>query len=241
MITKIEDIKLGRLNNAEYTQFLSNTEILITTATIEKLGIPKALFDKFKQNIAKLTDLAKKSKISKETQELEVLDKQRDELVVYLLTAFKNERKSPLTPRKEAANALYILTKPYIGIQSLPQRQETQHIESLLTDLEKQENTPHLTVLGLTDALASLKEINIKYKKLTADRTDSLSAQPTENSKDLRKQTDEQYQEIVLRAFAHSIALPTAETAAFVASLNQLVKETNNANKQRLAQAKKGS
>lgn len=241
MITKIQDIKLGRLNNAEYTQFLSNTEALITTATLSKLGIQEGLFQAFQQNIVKLTDLARQSKASKETQTLELLDKQRDELVVYLLTAFKNERKSPLKTRKEAASQLYITTKPYVGIQNLPYRQETQLIEGLLADIEKPENTPHITALGLTDAVASLKETNTQYKKLTADRTGSLTALPTENTKDLRKQTDAQYHEMAIRAFAHSVALPSAEAIAFVASLNQLIKATATANKQRMAQAKKES
>lgn len=240
MITKLEEIKLTKLNAAEYTQFLSNTINLITTATAEKLGLKETLFEDFKKNIAKLTDLSKQSKISKETQELELLDKQRDELVVYLLTSFKNERKSPLTPRKEAAEQLYILTKPYVGIQSMPYRQETQHIEGLLTDLEKPENKPSITTLGLTNAVEVLKTTNAKYKKLTADRTDSLSQLPTGNIKDCRKQTDEQYQEIVIRAFAQSVAIPTVETSAFITSMNQLIKETNTAYKQRIAQSKKG-
>lgn len=238
-IITIKEIQLKRLNNAEYTQYLSNVEALATKATPAKLGVEESLFSAYKTNVAKLTEIAKHSTASKETQLLETLDQDRDSLVVYILTNIKNERKSPVKARKEAATALYLVTKPYIGIQTMPNRQETQHIESLYTDLSRSENAVHITTLGFTEAVATLNTTNQEYKKLTADRTEAKLTAPTENMKQVRSITDEQYREITLRAFAQSVALPSEEASAFIASLNILIDETNTAYKQRMAQAKK--
>lgn len=238
-ITTIKDIQLKRLNNAEYTQFLSNVEAFITKATPAKLGLEDSLFSAYQTNVAKLTEIAKHTTASKETQTLETLDQERDSLVGYLLTSVRNERKSPIKARKEAATALYLTTKLYAGIQSMPNRQETQHIESLCTDLSHSENTAHIATLGLSEAVSALNTTNQKYKKLTADRTEAKVSLPTENIKQVRHTTDAQYTEITLRAFAQSVALPSAEASTFIASLNVLIDETSHAYKQRLAQSKK--
>lgn len=237
-ITTIKEANIKRLNNAEYTQFLSNVVLFATKATPAKLGVEDQLFSAFKDNVAKLTEFIKQTSASKETAVLENLDQERDSLVGYILTNIKNERKSPVKARKEAAVALYLVTKPYNGIQKMPNRQETQHIESLLTDLSRSENTAHLTTLGLTEAISTLNTTNQEYKKLTADRTEAKVLLPTENAKQIRLATNEQYQEITLRAFAQSVALNSPEASAFIASLNVLIDETSHAYNQRKAQGK---
>lgn len=239
MIITIKDITLTRLNNAEYTQYLSNVEALITKANPSMLGIADTLFSAYTENIRKLTEIAKHTTASKETQVLETLDQERDSLIVYTLTCIKNERKSPIKARKDAAMALYIIIKPYIGIQTMPNRQETQLIEGLITDLHRPENATYINVLGLSDAVNTLNTTNQEYKRLTADRIEAKLSVPTESIKKIRTATDEQYKEIVLRAFAQSVALPNAEATAFVTSINKLIEETTIAYKQRIAQAKK--
>lgn len=66
-IIKVKELYLPKLNNAEYTQFLSNVQKLVEVATPQKLGFTEELFEGFKLNIQKLVDIAKQSKISNET------------------------------------------------------------------------------------------------------------------------------------------------------------------------------
>ena len=238
-IVKIKDIKLRNFNNAEYTQFLSNTEQLLQTAGAGHLRIDAGLLAEFRDNIQKLTDISFQSRASTETEELAKLDKQRDDLAVYLLAAFRVERKSPIIPRREAAAKLYTITKNYIGVQSLPNRQETQVLEGLVTDLEKPENQMLLINLNLAEVLSQLKNANYEYKRLTAGRADSQILNTVESAKKVRKLTDEQYDELITRAFVASVAFPSQETKAFVTSINKLIDDTRKAYKQRLAHTKK--
>lgn len=232
-IIKVKELHLPKLNNAEYTQFLSNVQKLIEVATPQKLGFTEELFGGFKANIQTLTDIAKQSKTSDETAELNALDKKRDEEAVYLLTAIKNERKTPIEARKTAALSLYNLTKPYIGLQKLPHRQETQAIEGLIIDLEKPENAENITKLGLAEVLSALKATNLRYKELTAERAGNQVAIVMESAKEVRQRTDKQYDEIATRAFVASVANPTEETQNFISHLNKLIEDTQLAYKQR--------
>lgn len=242
MITTIKDIRLPRLNNAEYTSFLGSVETLITKATPTKLGVQDALFTAYKENILALTEVMKHTRASKETQNLEALDRERDELLSFLFTSIKNDRKNPNASRKEAAKQLYLVVKPYFGVQNSAHRQETQYIESLQTDLSRAENSAHITSLGLQDAVNTLVEKNTAYKTLTSDRADAIATTtPLQNAKQIRQKTDEQYKEITLRAFAQSVAQPNDEATAFITSINKLIDDTNTAYKQRSATAKKNT
>lgn len=232
-ITKIKEISLQRLNNAEYTQFLSNIQNLVEVATPEKLGFTEELFEGFKANVEALTDIAKQSKISDETAELNALDKKRNEEAVYLLNAIKNDRKTPIEEKKKVAISLYNTTKPYIGLQKLPKRQATQTIESLVSDLEKPENAGNVSKLGLTEVLSTLKATNLRYKELTANRAESQVVANLESAKAVRKRADGQYDEIITRAFVASVANPTEQTKTFVLRLNKLIEDTQLAYKLR--------
>lgn len=233
-IVKILPINLQRLNNAEYTQFQSSVEKLVQTATPQKLGVSSQLFTEFKANIESLTDISNHSKTSNHTKDLENLDKERDGLAVYLLATFRNERRSPIEARKLAAISLYNTTKNYIGLQNLPNRQETQVIEGLIIDLEKPENTAHLTTLGLIEVVEKLKAKNLEYKELTQNRAEEQVTNKLESAKKIREKTNIQYDEIVTRAFVNSVAVPSEETANFVISINKLIEDTTNAYKQRM-------
>ena len=122
-ITKIKTIGLSKLNNAEYTHFMSNIETYTKVASVEKLGVSTELFDKFKSNILLLTDVAKQSRVHNETENLMLLGKNRADLLKYLLSYIKMERKNPSESRKKAATELFNVTKIYVGLEKLPTRQ----------------------------------------------------------------------------------------------------------------------
>lgn len=97
-LTKIKEISLRVLNNAEYTQFLSNTEQLLQMAGAGHLRIDAGLLTEFRDNIQKLTDISFQSRASTETEELAKLDKQRDDLAVYRLRLSEWRENRPSSP-----------------------------------------------------------------------------------------------------------------------------------------------
>lgn len=229
--TKIETISLSRLNNVQFTQFLSEVEKLIQVATPEKLFIEPELFDAFAKNIKTLTQLAYENRANSQTKELVQLDKQRDEVIGYLFDMIRTERKSHHSQRQEAGKVLYETTKNYKGIANLPYREESLAVKALLEDFSKAKNTAHLTTLGLSESITLLAQLNTNFEAKMGDRMQEQVANVVGNSKQLRRESTEQYAEIVLRAQSQSVVNPSEQVTIFVAHLNRLIGDTILASK----------
>lgn len=234
-ITELRKINLTKLNNDEYAQFIRALHQLIETATAQKLNLePEVLQELQKQNDM-LTDATRQTRLSKETTSINELDKKRSQLVSFLLMTFRNERRNVVETRKEAAIALYNLTKNYSGIQSMPIRSKTQTIEGLLKDLNKPSENAHIQTLGLGETLSALASYNKEVEKLFFGRAEYQVTNKLINTKAIRTQVGKLYKYIAHVSFATNIIEPSAESQTFLDLLNKLIDDTNTAQKQRSA------
>ena len=245
-IVKIKDFGITKLNNAEYTNFSTRVLTLVEQAgTLEPdggsaLGIEAEVQEEYETLLATMNDIVAQSRISDHTAELMEVDKQRDDLVVYLFKLLRSKKSSPLADERKAATSLYNLLKPYVGCYRSPGQQETVQIRGLLTDARKAENLPNVEALSLANILTELESANDEYASLTEQRTEERAASRLDESKTVRARMDELYDYISTVAFVQSVAHPTEATAAFVTNLNALIDETNALYNQRIAQAKRG-
>lgn len=250
-ITKVKDINITKLNNAEYRTFMARYGNLlaggggdsespdeISFDPNDPLGIPQELRTAFATDFALLTDAVNQSSASEETAQMSALDKERDDLLIFITSTITQMTKSPLAAQRTAAEKLYLPVKPYIGAARLANLQETAAIEGLLVDLDKAGMPEALATINLTEVVAALKEKNKQYATLTEQRANAKADDPVESAKKIRLRMDEEYDEMSTYAFAQSVVKPTQETAAFINRLNALVDETNALYNQRIAQAR---
>lgn len=250
-ITKVKDINITKLNNAEYRTFMARYGNLlaggggdsespdeISFDPNDPLGIPQELRTAFAADFALLTDAVNQSSASEETAQMSTLDKERDDLLIFITSTITQMTKSPLAAQRTAAEKLYLPVKPYIGTARLANLQETAAIEGLLVDLDKAGMPEALAAINLTEVVAALKEKNKQYATLTEQRANAKADDPVESAKKIRLRMDEEYDEMSTYAFAQSVVKPTQETAAFISRLNALVDETNALYNQRIAQAR---
>ena len=250
-ITKVNIIYLQRLNNAQYRTFMARYGNLlaggggdsespdeISFDPNDPLGIPQELRTAFATDFALLTDAVNQSSASEETAQMSALDKERDDLLIFITSTITQMTKSPLAAQRTAAEKLYLPVKPYIGAARLANLQETAAIEGLLVDLDKAGMPEALAAINLTEVVAALKEKNKQYATLTEQRANAKADDPVESAKKIRLRMDEEYDEMTTYAFAQSVVKPTQETAAFINRLNALVDETNALYNQRIAQAR---
>lgn len=250
-ITKVKDINITKLNNAEYRTFMARYGNLlaggggdsespdeISFDPNDPLGIPQELRTAFATDFALLTDAVNQSSTSEETAQMSALDKERDDLLIFITSTITQMTKSPLAAQRTAAEKLYLPVKPYIGAARLANLQETAAIEGLLVDLDKAGMPEALAAINLTEVVAALKEKNTQYATLTEQRANAKADDPVESAKKIRLRMDEEYDEMSTYAFAQSVVKPTQETAAFISRLNALVDETNALYNQRIAQAR---
>lgn len=250
-ITKVKDINITKLNNAEYRTFMARYGNLlaggggdsespdeISFDPNDPLGIPQELRTAIAADFALLTDAVNQSSASEETAQMSALDKERDDLLIFITSTITQMTKSPLAAQRTAAEKLYLPVKPYIGAARLANLQETAAIEGLLVDLDKAGMPEALAAINLTEVVAALKEKNKQYATLTEQRANAKADDPVESAKKIRLRMDEEYDEMSTYAFAQSVVKPTQETAAFISRLNALVDETNALYNQRIAQAR---
>ena len=250
-ITKVKDINITKLNNAEYRTFMARYGNLlaggggdsespdeISFDPNDPLGIPQELRTAFATDFALLTDAVNQSSASEETAQMSALDKERDDLLIFITSTITQMTKSPLAAQRTAAEKLYLPVKPYIGAARLANLQETAAIEGLLVDLDKAGMPEALAAINLTEVVAALKEKNKQYATLTEQRANAKADDPLERAKKIRLRMDEEYDEMSTYAFAQSVVKPTQETAAFISRLNALVDEMNALYNQRIAQAR---
>ena len=250
-ITKVNIIYLQRLNNAEYRNFMARYGNLlaggggdsespdeISFDPNDPLGIPQELRTAFATDFALFTDAVNQSSASEDTAQMSALDKERDDLLIFITSTITQMTKSPLAAQRTAAEKLYLPVKPYIGAARLANLQETAAIEGLLVDLDKAGMPEALAAINLTEVVAALKEKNKQYATLTEQRANAKADDPVESAKKIRLRMDEEYDEMSTYAFAQSVVKPTQETAAFISRLNALVDETNALYNQRIAQAR---
>ena len=250
-ITKVKDINITKLNNAEYRTFMARYGNLlaggggdsespdeISFDPNDPLGIPQELRTAFATDFALLTDAVNQSSASEETAQMSALDKERDDLLIFITSTITQMTKSPLAAQRTAAEKLYLPVKPYIGAARLANLQETAAIEGLLVDLDKAGMPEALAAINLTEVVAALKEKNKQYATLTEQHANAKADDPVESAKKIRLRMDEEYDEMSTYAFAQSVVKPTQETAAFINRLNALVDETNALYNQRIAQAR---
>lgn len=240
-ILKPQSISFSRLNNAEYTYFAGQVMNRILTDTAEALHVSATTLAAYKANQEKMVELVAQSRISEETAEIAEVDTEEDAIIVYINATIRNAKSSPISDKKAAGTALYNATKPYIGIQRLPQRQQVQKVSGLLADLAKEDVAVHIETLGLIEEVERLDSLNARYLNLLTKRADSQVANAVEASKPIRTEMDAQYDELITTAWAFSIATPSETLTNFIVFVNKLIDDTVTAYNQRTAQSGKSA
>ena len=256
--TKVKNIMLYVLNNAEYLSFMNHVldlangnsgggdsespdEISLLTGNdgIPELGLTKEFLDTYEADLLAMADVVDESRTSQETEQMTLHDTNRDNLAIYIITRISRAGTLPLEAERDAGKYLYKVIKPYNGIARLPMAQETAKIKGLLLDLRKDENKPYVTTLGLDAYLAELEKENNAYDQLSQQRVQNRTTSKKESGANLRKRIDVYYDDLTLLAQSYGVAKPSGKATAFIAALNQLIAETTAAYNQRMASAKK--
>lgn len=254
--TKIKVIMLYTLNNAEYLAYMNSVLALLPPPTEEEerpgelsldsevqasgapdIGLSKEFVNTFEKDVLALADVVDESRISQETEEAGLHEKNRDNLAIYITTRISRAGTLPIEAERDAGKHLYKEIKPYIGIARLPVAQESVKIQGLLIDLRKDKNISYVETLGLKAYLDELEKENNAYINLTSQRTQNRAANKKESGDVLRGRIDGYYEDLVMLAQSYSVAVPSEAATVFVRNLNQLITETITANNQR----KKGS
>lgn len=234
--TKLDILSISKLNNAEYAFYMERLDTLLLEATLVKLNIPEALHNGFKDNLKLICDVVAQSRISDETVLIAKLESEVIKLVVYLLGHFRTEKSSPIPEIQEAATSLYNYTHTYLKLQTLPLGQMIQKVRGLTADLAKPDAAAAVEVLGRTNVVTQIAELNERLADLVNKRAAKQIAAHLVAGKAVREKMNIQYDDITTIASATVVLHPCDEVNAFAVAFNKLSADTRTAYHQRLAQ-----
>ena len=185
-------ISLTRLSLAEHVTFMRRIydELISLLDRSTKLHIPDELMAEFLSFINLESDLQKETRRLVNTSTRDVIVRERDDVVIYLLQEMKNAGRSPIVTKQKAGAALGPIADAYVGIQNEAQDTETGSIRGLIIDLRKPENAPHVTTLGLDEVVDKLEEINDRYDSERKALSAKTKSDQKANSREVRPQTD---------------------------------------------------
>ena len=241
---RVEEIAITRLNNAEYIGLMQRVLKRLprkqsssggseedgpqvqsveprTGEVVDELYIDAELVEELQACIDELNNLTFDARRSLATAELEELDRQRDLLVAYMISASKQASALPFATKSKAGKELYVVLEPFTGIRNKAYRSETVLVNNMLNAIEKKGLTAHLTTLGLDETFAELKRLNDLFEETSAERSGTAAPKRLEErSREIRARADKLYREIADRAFAANLLFPTEETENFIVQLN---------------------
>lgn len=236
LLLKLRDHSRKKLNNAEYAFFSNGVIDLVRAGGEELLHAPAEVFASYCAKTAVLDDMVAKTRATKETVKIAEIDAEVDSIIQYIFAVITKAKEMPIASKREAGVALGVLIEPYLILCRLPRRQKIQTVKSLLADLAKSDLSPYVETLGLGDEVEALTLKNAQYLVLINTRANIQMVYSEENSKTIRAQMEELYDELVYTIWAYGVTQPSEEATAFVKSLNKLIQDCETAYNQRIGQ-----
>ena len=223
---EIKKIHLEHLRNEAHYQFLLLVEDLfvshpdVAAIVTQQLTGLKTLVELEGQ----LVDAIRKSEFTAKIAESDSL---RDRILVGFSTAVKAFLHHFDPARVEAARAIEYRLKSFRGeIEKKPYEEEAAAIKILLADL-KTKYSAQVTLLSLGDWIYELGVIQDDFNSLFSLRNAEQANKPREKLRDLRKQIDVAYRDIVGRIDAFTLLNGNQVCAVFISHLNNEVNYFN--------------
>lgn len=225
----INSIHLASLRNAEYLQFITDIVILTQKHDPETLLIQQP-FEALQVKQHELENLFKKQQSSELTEEIELLDKERDQALQGISNVIKGYVNHYDVGIQKASEVLQEHLKNY-GEQIIKQsyQAETATLHNIISDWEENETLEQaLASLNLTYWKDYLKEKNTTFSEKYIDRTQEYGQASPENIKLKRNETNEAYYHLKKMAEAHAAITPSASYEALFNDLNALIAQYAN-------------
>lgn len=240
---KIKECSLTRFSAALHAQFQKQMYNIIDQWHMAKsvINVDNALMTEWKELIAIEVEINREVTASSSTATLAALDKERDDIIIYIFSAIRTARRSPISSQKEAAERLYLTARKYSGLQNESCDEETIHIDGLIHDLNKEQNLNDMKDLMLDTFISTLEAKNNEYRKLRLDRTTTRAENKLPSSKEVRVQSDALFlricQLIEVSYLISKLSTEKEAIAKLADKLNQQISEIVTSHKQTQAQS----
>lgn len=218
---KINKVNLTILRNEEHFQFMTDVKLLIETATSQKLNIDKiypVFADFYNREDAALEPIRKHAL----TNALIDADTHRNSIYRGFTLLIQTYNYSTNPDKLQAAQNIQILIDHFGDVRNKSYNEETSTIYNFLQGLNDR-HSRDIAALNAGDWLSDLDIANKKFAELMNQRYDDKAGKMATNLREIRKEIDSAYTQMINRINAMALLDEKDEFAEFISKMNERV------------------
>ena len=211
--------------NILHAQYQRKQYELVKAADATKTNVSAEWLAEWEKAIKVETEINMQASASVFTAKMREKDAERDLLLTNIFSVVRAQRTSPVAAIREAAQRLYVVFKPYFGIQDEIFEAESGHIIGMEQDAARYQT--EITTLGLKPVFDELHTANEAYEKMRTDRrTEGLEAK-LPDARTARRNTDELFEGVCQCILASHILAKNDADKKLVANLVDAMNKTS--------------
>ncbi|WP_025798210.1 DUF6261 family protein [Hoylesella saccharolytica] len=224
-ILRFEGTFSSLYSNILHAQYQRKQYELVKAADATKTNVSAEWLAEWEKAIKVETEINMQASASVFTAKMREKDAERDMLLTNIFSVVRAQRTSPVSAIREAAQRLYVVFKPYFGIQDEIFEAESGHIIGMEQDAARYQT--EITALGLKPVFDELHTANEAYEKMRTDRrTEGLEAK-LPDARTARRNTDELFEGVCQCILASYILAKTDADKQTVANLVDAMNKTS--------------
>ena len=224
-ILRFEGTFSSLYSNILHAQYQRKQYELVKAADATKTNVSAEWLAEWEKAIKVETEINMQASASVFTAKMREKDAERDLLLTNIFSVVRAQRTSPVAAIREAAQRLYVVFKPYFGIQDEIFEAESGHIIGMEQDAARYQT--EITALGLKPVFDELHTANEAYEKMRTDRrTEGLEAK-LPDARTARRNTDELFEGACQCILASYILAKTDADKKLVANLVDAMNKTS--------------
>lgn len=216
---------LYKLRLMAFAQVMKNVQsFLAKEENLEEKGLAEVKKE-FDEAFSVFENSLATTKKSKQTQSLQELDAERDNLLNNFIAHCRIYQTHPTKSKSEAAKRAVIQIEAYgKGIAKRAYRDETTIIRSLVADFKKEDLAKDIALIGAKEWLDLLAPANQKFDELHSSRTIEQSGKEVGQTKVLRVSMQEKFDRLCKAIDAMAFIKGEENYKTLAAAINEEIK-----------------
>ena len=224
-ILKIDGAYVSQYTSILHAQYQRKQYELVKAADATKTNVSAEWLAEWEKAIKVETEINMQASASVFTAKMREKDAERDMLLTNIFSVVRAQRTSPVSAIREAAQRLYVVFKPYFGIQDEIFEAESGHIIGMEQDAARYQT--EITALGLKPVFDELHTANEAYEKMRTDRRAEGLEAKLPDARTARRNTDELFEGACQCILASYILAKTDADRQTVANLVDAMNKTS--------------
>ena len=191
-ILRFEGTFSSLYSNILHAQYQRKQYELVKATDAMKTNVSAEWLAEWEKAIKVETEINMQASASVFTAKMREKDAERDLLLTNIFSVVRAQRTSPVSAIREAAQRLYVVFKPYFGIQDEIFEAESGHIIGMEQDAARYQT--EITALGLKPVFDELHTANEAYEKMRTNRRSEGLEAKLPDARTARRNTDELFE-----------------------------------------------